>query len=103
LLLQERHSLAILLLLNENGNPLTTNGVIDSLGLKNWTRATKTLSKLEEANLVVRAEGRLGRHSSRAVLWRLEPEGGVKVVQALKEAERLIDLARSKKKKASFS
>jgi predicted transcriptional regulator len=94
---------AVLLLLDESENPLTTKGIIESLGLKSWARAMKTLSKLEEANLIIRTEGHVGSHSSRAILWRLQPDEGVKVIGTLKEAERLIDHARSKKKKVSLS
>ena len=89
--------MAILLLLDQSESPLTTKKIIESLGLKSWTRATRTLFKLEEANIMVRAERYVGMHSSRAIVWQLEPEDGDKVVDALKEAERWIDHAHNKK------
>jgi hypothetical protein len=86
-----------MMFLSKCKGPVTTKTVMESLGIRNWSTVMKSLDKLEEGNLVTRSNVRVGKHASSAVVWKLEPEYGMRVVQALEQAELLMDEAANRK------
>lgn len=71
--------------------------------MRNWSTVSKTLQRLGDANLVARHNVRVGKHASRATMWRLEPEFGSKVAQSLELIERWMDEAAFKRQTSSPS
>ncbi len=63
-----------------------TKDVMEALGIRNWSTATKMLRKLERAKLVSVEELNVGRYKSRARLWRIQ-DFGARVATALEEAQ----------------
>jgi hypothetical protein len=87
-LLEERHSTATLLFLRKHDAPVITKSIMTAIGVRNWATMTNTLRRLEEAKLVTRVETRIGKYASKAQMWRLEPNFGVKVAAGLEDIER---------------
>jgi DNA-binding HxlR family transcriptional regulator len=93
-LLEERHSTEVLLFLGRHDGPAITKTIMAAIGVRNWATIASTLRKLEEARLVTHVEARVGKYASRAQMWRLEPNFGVKVAATLEVVERcMIDAA----------
>ncbi len=87
--LSAAHAPQILLFLHRNREPAPTNRIMNAIGVSNWGTAASSLQKLEEAGLVVMRVGSVGRYKSRARLWALEPNLGVKVAYVLEELSRV--------------
>jgi DNA-binding transcriptional ArsR family regulator len=87
-LLESKYGVQVLTLLRRQVNPLSTGDILDALQVRNWTAVSKTLYRLEAAGLVTVQRGVLGPNRKRANLWRIEPNHGVKVAEALEEAQR---------------
>jgi hypothetical protein len=64
-----------------------------AIEVRNWATVSNTLRKLEDAKLVIRVETRIGKYGSRAKMWRLEPNFGVRVAEALEDVDRWMTAA----------
>ena len=87
-LLEEKHSTDVLLFLRRHEGPAITKTIMVAIGVRNWATVARTLRKLEEARLVTHVEARIGKYSSRAQMWRLEPNFGARVAATLEDVER---------------
>jgi DNA-binding HxlR family transcriptional regulator len=92
-LLEEKYSTTILQFLRDSEGPVITKTIMNAIEVRNWATVSNTLAKLEDARLVTHAEKRIGKFGSRAKLWRLDPEFGIEVAEALDGVEKLMERA----------
>jgi DNA-binding IscR family transcriptional regulator len=90
---ETKYGVQLLIFLRRQVNPLTTSDILEALNVRNWTAVSKTLRRLESAGLVTVQKGFIGNNRKQADLWRIEMTFGVKVAEALEEAQRRIDEA----------